>query len=182
MKNTLTKFLNLDDEMYVLFQHGIQIILFDTIGFLGVIVQSSYFQNIIIGFTYIAVFSQLRVHSGGYHSKTKLGCLISYNLLYFLFCLLINSFIFNKYLNILLTILCSYYIIRHAPVEHIFAPLNPINKYRNKDIVLYSLCFFLILYIIFIGFNINLYKPISISIIYTSLLMGLLKKSKYYRG
>lgn len=93
-----------------------------------------------------------------------------------------NSIIFTNFSNCILTGISSLFILRYAPVQHIYSPLSQIEKYKNKDILQISLFFSLLFYIILLVLQINIYKPISISIIYTALFMALHMKTKYYRG
>ncbi|WP_442878013.1 accessory gene regulator B family protein [Anaerorhabdus sp.] len=165
-----------------IFHHGLQIIIYDGIGLISVLIQSIFFHNFLFGIIYILIFSHLRIHAGGYHASTKSQCFLIYNCLFLFFMLTLKSIIFAYLFNFILTGLSSLFIIRYAPVQHIYSPLSQIEKYKNKDKLRISLFFILLFYIILLVLQINIYKPISISIIYTALLMALHMKTKYYRG
>lgn len=165
-----------------LFWHGIDIIVSDGIGFISALFLSTLFHNTIPCLLYIASFSMLRVYSGGYHSSTRINCFILYNVLFILYSLIENTFIFtNIIFNGILLFISALIILRYAPVQHIYAPLTPVEKYRNIRVVRFTLSFLLILYIIFLWMKSPYYKPISISIMYTSFLMFLHMNTKFYR-
>ncbi|MEG2993676.1 MAG: accessory gene regulator B family protein [Bacilli bacterium] len=137
--------LNYDKKI---FHHGLQIIIHDGIGFICVLTQSILFHNFLFGIIYILVFSHLHIHAGGYHAPTKLQCFFVYNSLFFFFMLTQDSIIFTYFANCILTGISSLFILRYAPVQHIYSPLSQIEKYKNKDILQISLFFSLLFYII----------------------------------
>lgn len=182
MKKLIEKRLNYDEDLIAIFLHGINIIFYDGLGFLSVLILAFLFNKLLIGILYIIIFSSLRIHAGGFHASTKLGCFALYNLLFISFILTLNSPLLNPIINIPLTMIATLIIFKYAPVEHIYAPLTIIEKYRNKDKIRFSLLFLLILYIISLGIDLEYYKVISITLIYASMLMILHMNSKYYKG
>ena len=122
---------HLNRQDALLLRHGVNIILLDGTEILCALLLSFIFDSTRETVLYIVWFSNLRVHGGGYHTKTPVSCFISYLILFLLFVFLIHTKL-NLLLPGLLSVMLIWLI---APVEH---PLNPLTRkeYRLNQLKL----------------------------------------------
>lgn len=168
--NALVKNVDVTELDIELIQHGLEVFLSDTFNILSVLLFSVFLHNTYCAVLYLIILSTLRVHTGGWHARTKIACYCTYQLMFLVFSTLIKH-TFSPGISHM--ILCSslYYMWVNAPVEHIYNPLSNDVKAKNRTIshrylVLYTLLYF------FVSNEYSIYKTtIMLSFLYNGILM-----------
>lgn len=159
----------LSDIDIQLVKHGIDIILCDTSGMLGILVQSLYFHTTLETLIYILVFSCLRIHSGGIHAKKKITCFLTTQMIYLMFVLSYKYFHFNDLFQTVI-VFCSFtYTWINAPAIH---PLQPLTSEEAKENQLKCQLILILIFICYIF--ISTYRYIFTYILFINTMMMLL--------
>lgn len=144
----------IDDSKREYYTYGIELILNDIMIFLMIGFISIITHTIVISFVFSLLFCCLRAFSGGYHSKSYLGCFCT-ALINYIAMLIITNLIFSKTYIVLENIM----IFASTPIILILSPVENINrsldiseknKYRNISYILISI--YLLIFIIDINF------------------------------
>lgn len=174
-----TKYSFTDNQM-VLLSHGIDIVINDSINFLSILVISAAAGDFLQGLIYILVFTSMRRHSGGWHASTKLFCFLSFQIV-FIILLLCHTYIKSTLLITLLYIISTAYIMKNAPVQHLYNPLTESEISENRKKLLRNLFVIMIVFIAFSLNNSHYAFTICFASIWNALCMALLKHSKMWR-
>ena len=121
-----------------LVSHGIDILICDGRNYVSTILLSFFFGTTRRTILYLIILSCLRGHTGGWHSKTELGCFVTYNISYLLLIWLSYRGIHPFFMNLIILTAVSY-IIWFSPIEHINNPLS--NQEREKNRMISGLLF-----------------------------------------
>lgn len=133
-KNLITK----QDKAII--EYGIKVITFNSINIMSIIINSFIlFKNLSFSIVFLIMFIPIRIVSGGYHCKTALRCFISFNSIYILMYIVVNTI---KYNFITLFILSS--ILLLLPIYFSDKKSHLKNKKDNKLKNIF-VCFFLLL-------------------------------------
>lgn len=166
----------------VLLQHGINTIINDSINILSIIILAFLFNDILNGVLYAYVFSSLRRHSGGWHASSRIRCFISYQLVFLIMLFLINtSNIESNNLSIIIYSLSILYILKNAPVEHIYNPLSEDERLKNTRIVMYNIIKITILFMTLYLYHTHYPFVICYASAWNACCMAILKHSKMWR-
>ena len=168
------------DHQITLLNHGIDILTNDGINMIVLLMISVLAGDLFHGIIYILVFTSMRKHSGGWHASTRLRCFLSYQVVFMLM-LLCARWITNSWMNIFLFLISISYIIKNAPVQHIYNPLSECEKLENRRKLKRNL---LLISIAFACFSLNK-SHYAFTICYASTwnaaCMALLKHSNMWR-
>lgn len=86
--------------------YGLKVILFNSISIFSIILNSLlFFRNISYGIIFLSAFIPIRIISGGYHCKTALRCIISFNSIYILINTILYDIQYNLFILLFLSIL-----------------------------------------------------------------------------
>lgn len=164
-----------------LFIHGIKIFINDGLNLFSILIIGLFTNTALTSLIYFFLFGLLRTKTGGFHNTTKLKCFFTYIFLYLLFIFLSHTiFLELNFLNFILTTSSAFIIFFFSPLQHINNPLSlelvRINakQARQRCLLIYGL--YMLLFICDIQFT----RTFSIVLIYTSALMLLHMKTKYY--
>ena len=165
-----------------LVSHGIDILICDGRNFVSIILLSFFFGTTRRTILYLIILSCLRGHTGGWHSKTELGCFVTYNISYLLLIWLSYRSIHPFIMNLIILIAVSY-IIWFSPVEHINNPLSDQEREKNRKIsVYYSMVFFFLYAVLLTHKQTGYAAIISLAFAYNVILMELLRRSDKRRS
>lgn len=178
LKLVINKIIATDKEEY--YTYGIELILNDILIFFMISIIAFITNTILISIIFTLTFCTLRSFTGGYHSKSYLGCFfiafINYSLM------LILNYIFSKeklIIEIFMIILSIPIILVFSPIENVNNPINCNEKQKYKKISYFLVVINIILFIIFsIFFDRKFSFAIAWSVFTTALLMLLSIKSK----
>lgn len=132
--------LSLSDEDTDLLRFGLESIICDYTDFLSVLVISMFLKDVANTLSYIILLAILRSRSGGFHAKTKHGCLILYVMIYMMY-YLIRISLLPIPIYWFLFILGAMYTLIFVPVEHIHMPLASIERSKSRQrIFVYIVC------------------------------------------
>ncbi len=160
-----------------LVSHGMDILICDGRNFVSVILLSFFLGTTRRTILYLVILSCLRGHTGGWHSKTELGCFVTYNISYLLLIWLSYRSIHPYIMNLIISTSASY-IIWFSPIEHINNPLSNQEREKNKMIsVYYSMVFFFLYTVLLIHKQTGYAAIISLAFVYDAILMELLRRS-----
>ncbi len=167
------------DEMESsLIDHGIRIIIQDLCCFFPVILMTAMLHRIHIGLLYIVLYAFLRIHCGGYHARTRSGCIALYFLMFLLYyhfrTVPVNMFSF------LLLMICSVYILMNAPFMHIYNPLTLSEVHHNRTIARFLAVVYSLFYACLCFSHIEIANCLLFVISYTALLGFVQKHSQWY--
>lgn len=169
------------DYQLQLISHGFDIVLSDTKCFLSVIcISILLFHDLTNTLLYLLILSTLRSYTGGYHSSTHSGCLLTFISAYLGFELLSHIPISDPILFFIFVI-CAIYTIRCSPVEHINNPLTEEERTVNQKKAI--MCVF-VLSVFLLSSMVKVHrtaKTIVVTILINTSLMHGLKYTRYWR-
>lgn len=170
--NFLIKNEYISNSDYEIYQYGLISILLNFLTILSIITISSIFKNFLFSVFFLISFIPIRINLGGYHCKTPISCLISFNIIFLVHYTLVNN-------------IMNFYYIHTGIIIMIFILLliKP-HISRQKRNVIYPIykknCFVLLNIIYIIVFN----NTVLLKAIFISLLMNILlytaAKIQYY--
>lgn len=171
--------LELSEEDSEFLRYGIDSLLCDFTDFMTVLLISLFLRNTFQTVIYITLLSILRTYCGGYHARTKSGCLAVYTAMYLLAC------VFHHYLTnitvFLLFLSAAAYTFFNAPVEHVCLPLTPEERDKSKSTVRKILMIISLLLPGCCIFSKSIFKTIVITMVNNAVFMELLKHSREWR-
>lgn len=144
----------IDPDKKKYYTYGLELVLNDTMIFLMIGIIAIITNTVLISFIFSISFCFLRAFTGGYHSKSYLGCFCTAFINYI--CMLIlTNLIFNRnhmILEYIMMFASIPVILKLSPVENFNSPLdvNEKKKYRKISYLLISL--YLLIFIIDITF------------------------------
>lgn len=150
--------------------------------YLVLLITAGIMGKLIEGFLFLIVYSSIRSQAGGYHAKTKMGCLLEF-LLAFMIALTIPDHVQEIPAGICLMIGVVVYgvLLKWSPVESIGVPICETAKkhMRNRALVILSL--WLIGGIIMYLSGIKMFQYILLAVIWIGivLIIGKIKLSIY---
>lgn len=136
------KTLSYEDEIYI---YGLEILVSTVWDTLIILAISLLLGQFIEAFVFLAVFSVLRLFTGGYHSNTYWGCTAVLTITYLVYECLIK--LIQPYYSLpclfLLWSLSLFVIIKYSPIDNENKPLNTDEKkrFKKKSIVASVLLF-----------------------------------------
>ena len=149
------------------YRYGIELFLSKIAHFTGIFITSFLikgFYGVLTGILFSLFFINLREHSGGYHSSTRIKCFFISILMTFMLLLYIMDQNYIVLFNI--SIFCSIYIGAFSPIIHENNPLSTIEIKKQKKCCLILLFIYLLANILLTHFKIiYLSRIISSSII-----------------
>ena len=167
------------DEMESsLIDHGIRIIVQDFSCFLPVILMTAMLHRIHIGLLYIVLYAFLRIHCGGYHARTRSGCIAVYFLM-FLFYYYFRAFPISVF-SVSLLLISSVYILKNAPFMHIYNPLTLSEVHHNRTIARFLAVVYSLFYAGLCFSHIEIANCLLFVVSYTALLGFTQKHSEWY--
>lgn len=133
------------EEDLALIKLAINSFICDGRNMLFLVLVSLVIDRLIATLIYIVIISLLRVHTGGWHAKSKSACFLAYFAFYvlYIFCI---SLRLSKTIYTLITLLCGLYMVVLTPIEH---PLNPLTKQEriiNHRYVVFYIFIFTVLF------------------------------------
>lgn len=170
----------LSEKDKIMLHHGIDILICDGSNILCLLIIAYLSNHFLYGVLYVILFSMLRGYSGGWHSSTRLGCFIIYQIM-FLLSLTIGSLSIPSCLSDIVFIFASVYTLVNLPVQHIYNPLTENERKRNMVKTRIVLFCILILYMIFVSMHLPYYRVISQVVLWNALYMEALKHTSYWR-
>lgn len=166
-----------EELRHALLKHGIHIVMQDTACILPVLVFAWWRGNIFYGVIYVTTYAFLRIHSGGWHAPTPIGCILLYISQYMIVDMCINTGWFLSKLFILL--LCSKYLYDQMPFQHQYQPLIKKELQKNKKTARVLVLIYLISYVISYSFLPKLANCFFFVLAYTALL-GMCQRHSIY--
>jgi accessory gene regulator B len=165
---------------HALLIHGIHILCQDTACILPVLLFACLRGHVFYAVSYIILYALLRVHSGGYHASSHLGCVLLYFVQYLLadFCLEIDL----PWTQTLLVLLALWYLFQNVPFLHRLQPLNREEYRKNWKISLVLLSIYCLLYMIASFADLSFANLLFFIIIYTAVLGFMQKHSRNALG
>lgn len=125
----------IDPSKQEIYSYGFELLISTAINFIGIFLISCVFKCFFESFLFMAAFIPLRLTAGGYHAKHHWSCILGFNLLFFLFMVLIfclNSNALSLY-SLIATSISSVLICCLAPVEAANRPLNRKQHRQQKN-------------------------------------------------
>ena len=133
--NYALEHMDMDQISLGLLSYGYDVLIHNLIVPGSVLLSGWLIRNFADTCIYVAVLCFLRTHTGGWHAKTKIHCLIAYHLLYL--CFLVYMRIPVSYHLIMFLMLCvCVWSAWNAPGIHPYLPLNEIEIQKNRKIVI----------------------------------------------
>lgn len=165
----------IEDEFEV-YRYGIEVIVSNSLGILGVMFIATISNLVIEGITFIIVFAKIRSYIGGYHCNTYLACNLMYISCFIVF-VLFNSYFSNQWC-ITLTAISFMIIALFGPVDHYNKRLDDDEKAKYKKLGILYFLLFVICSFIFIQYL----KVIQYALITSVLLMILGREKNRYES
>jgi len=127
--------------------YGFEILLSTLLNTLLVLVAALFMHSFIEAIFYMAAFISLRTSGGGYHAKSHRACILTFTVMFIVFCLTIN--ILDGKIPAMYSLFCSMVsaiiIWSVAPVEAPNKPLSSAKRKRYRSISLVVGCVFMVL-------------------------------------
>ena len=168
------------DCQMVFLSHGIDIIVNDSINMLFLLFIAFISRDLFQGIVYLLSFTSMRRHSGGWHASTRLLCFLSYQLV-FVFLLVCSNFITDFRIIILMFLGSISYIIKNAPVQHIYNPLTEQEVINNRNKLARNLVLICLAFSAFSLYESHYAFTICYASSWNALCMSLLKHSNMWR-
>ena len=172
--------MRLSDTDAALFRYGLEAVVCDGTDFLAVLILSVFFHNTAETTVYIVLFGILRGHCGGYHAKTKTGCLLLYVSIYLAYVLCV-TLIDQGLLYMAVWILSSAYACINAPAEHVFNPLSEEEHAHHHMMAVGISVIYALLLVLTYTAGSHLYKTIAFISFANACSMEALKHTKEWR-
>ena len=117
-----------------LIRYGLEIVLLNGSEILDILIISLFLKKFSVTVICTVFYSWLRIHSGGYHCKSKGSCFVSYVLFFLCFVLCTDIKI-----NALLYAVSVFYIAVNAPLQHVLNPLSASEIRYNRRLTWFIL-------------------------------------------
>ena len=153
------------------YQYGFEAIISSMLGTFILIIVGIILHNLFNALIYELLFTLLRRHTGGYHCKTHLSCILLYNFMFILI-IFVKKYINVSFFTIIITLLWVNLILwTFAPVQNINKQVTYSIYLKNKkQTKLYSFVVSVMVLIFYI-LNLNNYKVIFFTLIIITLLV-----------
>lgn len=158
---------------YDIYQYGLKSIILNLSTILSVIIVSSCFNCILFSLFFLISFIPIRINLGGYHCKTPIRCLLSFNIIYFIHYFLLFHIQNYSFIFVVIIIMTS-----------ILLWVNPYKSIQKCNVYLISRKNFYILLnlICVLLFNYNiLTKAVLVSLLMNVLLYFTAKIQHYFK-
>lgn len=139
---------SLSDLDQRLLEHGIEIVISDVCGILGMMVLSYFLHSALETVIYIIAFSALRTYSGGIHARSEWRCFLTTEMIYLVCMFLCRHWNINLLLESVIVIFSCTFIWINAPVIHHLQPLTEEEKKENQKKCRFILMFICISWLI----------------------------------
>lgn len=150
--------------------------------YMVLLVTAGIMGKLIEGFLFLIVYSSIRSQAGGYHAKTKMGCLVEF-LIAFIIALSIPDHIEEVPAGICIIIGAAVYgvLIKWSPVESIGVPICESAKKNMRKRALMILTLWLLSSIMMYLCGSRMYQNILLAVIWIGivLIMGKIKLNIY---
>lgn len=150
--------------------------------YMVLLVTAGIMGKLIEGFLFLIVYSSIRSQAGGYHAKTKMGCLVEF-LIAFIIALSIPDHIEEVPAGICIIIGAAVYgvLIKWSPVESIGVPICESAKKNMRKRALMILTLWLLSSIVMYLCGSRMYQNILLAVIWIGivLIMGKIKLNIY---
>lgn len=144
----------IDENKREYYTYGIELVLNDTMIFLMIGIIAVITNTVLISLIFSISFCCLRAFTGGYHSKSYLGCFCTAFINYISMLILTHLIFSGNYviLECIMMFASVPIILKFSPVENFNSPLDILErkKYRNISYILISL--YMLIFIINIKF------------------------------
>ena len=133
--NYASEHMDMDQVDLGLLSYGYDVMIHNLIVPGSVLLIGWLFRNFADTCVYVAVLCFLRTHTGGWHAKTKLRCLIAYHLLYLCFLIYMKIPVSDPPIMFLMFCACASSA-SNAPVIHPHLPLTEKEIRKNRKIAI----------------------------------------------
>jgi len=129
----------IEKEQFRAYAYGCELLVSDMISNIIVLIAALLMGRVIEMIIFLAVFSSIRVVSGGYHASSYKNCIIVFCSSTILIFLITELLIYRNFygLILVLAVVAELVILMFAPVDHPNRPLSKeeMIKYRKKTII-----------------------------------------------
>lgn len=161
-------------EQSDIFIYGFEIFYSTLFSSLGIIVLAIIFNSWTNGVLFLLYFMPIRIFAGGYHASTYRRCFILTNAVFLITIVFANIlFYFNFAIKFVILLVSIVYIVKHAPIENVNAPLSSYK--RIKNMVYAKRCLFIECVSMVIWFSFGFYRVVLL-IIATTVIVSLMMK------
>ncbi|MEG1410983.1 MAG: accessory gene regulator B family protein [Terrisporobacter sp.] len=115
-------------EEFEIYRYGFETLIYFIVNISVALCIGIIFDRFIHTVIFLSCYCTLRQFTGGYHAQNYTECTLTFVVIYLITIFIDNNIYMNKYLAVLIFILCGFIIYKLSPLDHRNKPLSDTDK------------------------------------------------------